>query len=99
MSSVSWSANALSDLDAIKLYLSEHAPNVVDDFLTRLLLSTRKLETFPDIGSILDATITPPIRQIHFPPFRIIYRVTDGTPQILRIYHYTRRLGPDVYTT
>ena len=98
MSRVIWSTHALSDLDAIKLYLNEHAHAVTDDFLTRLLLSTRKLETFPDIGSILDATTTPPIRQIHFPPFRIIYHVSDGIPQILRVYHYARRLGPDVYT-
>jgi toxin ParE1/3/4 len=97
IANVIWSESALNDLESIQQYLTEQAPRNAADFCLRLLQSTKKLEQFPDLGSQLDINYDPPIRQIFFPPFRIIYQHQGAIVSIIRVYHFKRHLSSSTY--
>jgi toxin ParE1/3/4 len=74
-------SGAEKDLDEITEYIAEHeAVDRAIDIATRIEHSIAMLETFPNRGpypkELLEAGIRD-YREIHFKPYRIIYRVLE----------------------
>jgi addiction module RelE/StbE family toxin len=83
---------ALADLDEIVAYTSENYPQLVAALEQRVRAVLDHVRRLPRSAPILeggDGVRAIPL--IHY-PYRIFYRIEDGTIQVLHIHHTSRRM-------
>ena len=87
-----WSPISRDDLKDIIRFIAADNPEIAEQFGYRLMNQTDKLENFPEIGRCVPELHDPHIRELIFPPYRIIYRVTHEKQiiQIVRVWHGAR---------
>jgi toxin ParE1/3/4 len=88
---VGWSAEALSDLVALRAYIAQHDPAAANRVTFEIVRSVnRLLPANPHVGR---AGRVPGTRELVIPgtPYIVPYRVRDNRIQILRVYHSARR--------
>jgi toxin ParE1/3/4 len=80
------SKRASRDLDAIAEYILEDNPGRAISFVEEL---TRKFETIADFpfGFASRADLPTDLRALVHGSYRIIYRIEDGIPHIVRVLH------------
>jgi len=83
---IRWTPAAAADLQHISDYLREHHPHYRQPTLRKLYESIRSLKQWPNRGRPGREEGT---REIPFQPLPdvAVYRVTEPTIEILRIYH------------
>ncbi len=89
---VSWTDQALEDLDAICLFIARDAPRYAEIFADRVFGVTERLENFPLSGRVVPEIGRKDIREIIFESYRVIYRVVSNEVEILTVHHGARRL-------
>ena len=83
---LSWTERALTDIASIDRWLTEHAaPEVAEDQVERIRIRARRLRDFPRIGQQLGATSRTVA--VHKTPYVLIYRISNGEVEILRVQH------------
>ena len=89
MSQVTWTENALEDLELIVRMLAKDSPHYARMFTEQLFKLIEKLSRFPFIGRVVPELEDETIRRITYGSFRIIYRVTKKSDivEILTIHH------------
>jgi addiction module RelE/StbE family toxin len=93
MVSVSWTEQALDDLDAVCLFIARDAPHVASLFAVQAFEATDRLEEHPRLGRMVPELQIETFREIPLYSYRIIYRIADGeTIHILTIHHGARLL-------
>jgi plasmid stabilization system protein ParE len=87
-----WSRQARDDLHDIVSYIAAHNRPVAELFGFRLMAKVDLLEQFPKIGRVVPEEQDESIREIIFPPYRIIYRVLaeNHIVAIARVWHGAR---------
>ena len=76
---VVWSSTALDDIEAIASYISRDSVFYAGTVVSRVVNSTRNLEKFPFIGSIVPEFGLETLREVFAYSYRIIYRM-KATP-------------------
>lgn len=90
---VIFSDSAVDDLQAIfDFYVEQQVPNVGRQLIEKIIGQTERLRDFPLSGRILLELFLPNVREIIYPPFRIIYRVEADRLIIIRIWRSERQL-------
>ena len=92
MASIVWTENALKDIDNIALFISKDSEFYAKQFVKKLIDTTLKLETFPEIGKIIRELPQSNYREILFKKYRIIYRVDANKIYIITVHHSARLL-------
>lgn len=92
MASIIWTENALNDIDNIALYSSKDSEFYAKQFVKKLINTTLKLESFPEIGKIIRELPQSDYREILFKKYRIIYRIDSDKIYIITIHHSARLL-------
>jgi toxin ParE1/3/4 len=93
MALVSWTDQALDDLEAISLFIARSVPAASSVFVHRVLEAAAQLATFPRSGRIVPEVRDPDIREVVLDNYRLIYRVTArDNVEVLTIHHGARRL-------
>jgi toxin ParE1/3/4 len=88
---VIWSGDAIADLAVLVRHIAEDNPGAAERTGLGILDQTRLLEIFPQAGRILPEGGRPSVREIQYPPWRIIYELPDNDlVVILRIWHAAR---------
>jgi toxin ParE1/3/4 len=94
---VSLTKDAERDLEEIYLYIAEHDSLAgADRVLDRLVKATESLRTSPDRGSYVNELRSLGIseyRQIHFKPYRLVYRVHTKQVVIYLVTDGRRDMG------
>jgi plasmid stabilization system protein ParE len=87
---VVWSRTAITQLQAIRIYIAQFNPRAAETLATHLLMAGNSLEHFPHRGrAVPRANMRELVTSYRY---IIRYRVTrDGTVRILRIRHTSRR--------
>ena len=100
MAKVSWTPQALDDIDAICLFISRDAPEFAKIFADRAFRATDRLATFPRSGRILPELNVDDIREIILGNYRLIYRISGNEDEvhILTAHHGARLLDPTEIT-
>jgi toxin ParE1/3/4 len=83
---IRWTPAAAADLQNISDYLKEHHPHYRQPTMRKLYETIRSLKNSPHRGRPGREERT---REILFPPlpYVAVYRVTEQTIEVLRIYH------------
>ncbi|MFX9127621.1 type II toxin-antitoxin system RelE/ParE family toxin, partial [Acinetobacter baumannii] len=86
MNHVDWAQSAVDDLDAIRRYLADISPQLADDLIARIILSTDVLLDFPAAGSAIGYRRW---RRWHVrrTPYLLIYEPVAAGLRIVRVRH------------
>ena len=93
MAEVTWTEQALDDLDSICLFIARDAPRYAELFAARVFGVTERLADFPRSGRMVPEIGRDEIREIIVQSYRIIYPILPDEVEILTIHHGARLLG------
>jgi plasmid stabilization system protein ParE len=78
-------AQAVADLTSIRLHISQDSPGAAERVGRRLVEACEGLAIFPNRGR---RGLEPDTREnVSVLPYVIVYRVTEGEVQVLRVWH------------
>ena len=78
------------DLESIVRYISHHAgSSIAERFGNQLIDKALTLVSFPERGRIVPEA-GPPFREIIFRSYRIVYRLSKESVEIVRFWHAAR---------
>jgi toxin ParE1/3/4 len=87
---VVYTTEALADLDDILDYIANHYPTISDAFQNRVHAVVARIARWPESAQAVaersGVRVVPMLRY----PYRIFYRVSNGTVEILHVYHAAR---------
>src|SRR5437762_2239058 len=91
---IKWLPQATEQLREIRRFISRNDPKTARDYVKRLRDYVKKrLELFPESGSVVEEFMDAGIREIYFGNYRIIYSHEGEFVEIALVYHGARRMG------
>ena len=90
---VTWSPQVRDDLHDIAAYIAKDSPRYASAVIGRILDAGRSLATLPWRGRVVPELSLDDHREVYVHEYRIIYRITGRTVQILAVIHGRRLLG------
>ncbi|MCY7351941.1 MAG: type II toxin-antitoxin system RelE/ParE family toxin [Cytophagaceae bacterium] len=91
MATVVWSEKASDDVEKLAEYLAEESPPYASRLVELLYAKTDLLEKFPRVGRVVPEFEIDSIREIIFPPYRIIYELLDEDLVLIqKVFHSSR---------
>jgi len=91
---VSWSSEALDDVDSIASYIAKDSPFYASAVVQKILDVAQSLGGFPNLGSIVPELGEPEFRERFVYSYRLIYRVSAAQVLIVAVVHGRRLLTP-----
>lgn len=88
-----WSTEARKDLRAIRSFIARDSEFYAAQMVQRLVERSEAIATAPKRGHRVHEYPELALREIHEPPYRLIYRITGDTVEIITLVHFKRRLG------
>lgn len=89
---VSWSPEALDDVDAIAAYIAKDSPYYASAVVQKILDVAQSLGQFPNVGPIVPEIGEPEFRERFVYSYRVIYRVTTEQVIVVAVIHGRRLL-------
>ena len=84
---------AINDLDDMRAwYAEQQVPAVGDKLLREIVSQVERLGAFPESGRVVPEFGLANLREIIFPPFRIIYRLDESKVRVVRVWRSERLL-------
>ena len=90
---VSWSPEALEDVEAIAAYIARDSAFYAKAVTTRIIEVSRDLRQFPLAGRVVPELRDESIREGFVYSYRLIYRVRDDVVTIAAVIHGKRMLN------
>ncbi len=78
----------------IEWYTSQGVPQVGVRLVTEIRDRLRQLNTFQDSGRQVPEFDTPWLRELEYPPYRIVYRRDADAVTVVRVWRSERLLDP-----
>jgi toxin ParE1/3/4 len=92
MAAVTWTDQALDDLDAVCLFIGRDAPRYAEVFAARVFRTTERLAAFPQSGRVVPEFGREDVRELIVQSYRVIYHVLPDEVEILTVHHGARPL-------
>jgi len=92
---VRWSPQAIADVDAIRDFISRDSPTYGALVAARIVAAVERLALFPESGRIVPEFRDPPLREILWRNYRIVYRGRFGWVEIVTVFHGARLLAAE----
>jgi addiction module RelE/StbE family toxin len=90
---ITFAASALKDLEDMQAYYSdEGAPDVGKRLTAEILAKVERLSAHPLSGRVVPEFHVEHLREVIYPPFRIVYRHDKNRVRIVRIWRSERLL-------
>jgi toxin ParE1/3/4 len=91
--SIEFADSAVGDLEEIReWYAEQQVPDVGMRLIREIFTKVGQLSDFPDSGRIVPELGIPRLRELVYPPFRIVYRIDDTRIVIVRVWRSERLL-------
>ena len=90
---VIWSPLALERLGQIADFIARDNPSAARRWIIQVFKRVSQLERFPAKGRMVPETRRPDIREILYPPYRLIYRLRPHHTAILTVRHSKQRFS------
>ena len=86
---------AEADLEALRTYYEEVAPEYAQLFVEGAFEATARLGDFPRMGRIVPEIGDPDLRELIYRQYRIVYFVDaeDERADVLTIFHSSKQFG------
>jgi plasmid stabilization system protein ParE len=91
---VSWSPEAIDDVDTLAAYISKDSPYYASAVVKKILDTADSLGKFPYIGPIVPEIGEQEFRERFVYSYRLIYRVIDEEVLVVAVIHGRRLLDP-----
>lgn len=92
-SRITFAASAIRDLDDMQAYYSgEGAPDAGKKLVAEIISTVERLSAHPLSGRVVPEFNVEHLREIIYPPFRIVYRHDKNRVRIVRIWRSERLL-------
>lgn len=92
--SITFASSAFDDLEAIRnWYQDQQVPDVGERLIGEILEQVERLSDFPESGRVVPEFGIANLREIIYPPFRIVYRLDGNKVKIVRIWRSERLLS------
>ena len=95
MTTISWSPQALLDLESIRSYIAHDSAMYADLMVSRIIASVERLQAFPQSGRIVPERNAEDIREVIVGSYRVVYRLRLDTVEIATVFRASR-LFPDL---
>ena len=90
---ISSADSAVADLENIRAWYAQlDVPDVGERLLREVVSQVERLAEFPESGRIVPEFGIAPLREVIHPPFRIVYRVSEGRVRVVRVWRSARLL-------
>jgi toxin ParE1/3/4 len=96
MAVLSWTFQALDDLDAICEFIARDAPRYAQLFAIQAFEAADRLAIFPLSGRIVPEINDQAIREIILGSYRIVYRLVEDEVEIITVHHGARLITADM---
>ncbi len=91
--SITLAASAIKDLEDLQAYYAgEGVPDVGKRVVTDIMNTVERLGTHPLSGRVVPEFNVEHLREIIYPPFRIVYRHDKNKARIVRVWRSERLL-------
>jgi toxin ParE1/3/4 len=97
MAKVTWTEQALEDLEAVCLFIARDTPRYAELFADQVFKATDRLGDFPLSARVVPEIGRENIREIILGNYRIIYRVLPKEVEILTVHHGARELDTNAF--
>ncbi len=92
---VIWSPLALERVESIARTIADDRPDAAVKWVRDVFARVAQLARFPEPGALVPELTRPEVRQLTYPPYRIIYKVEVNRVVILTIRHGRQGFDPD----
>jgi len=92
MSHISWTLQALDDVESIRRYVARDSEEYASLLVSRFLQAVERLSDFPVSGRIVPEVGDAQLREVISGSYRIVYRVLDDEVVIVTVHHGARLL-------
>lgn len=93
MAAVTWTSDALGDLDAITAYIAQASPEFATEFARKIVDAARRLADFPLLGRRVPDLDIDSLRELVFQNYRIIYEPREDGVWIMVVMHSAMDFG------
>ena len=90
MTQIIWSPRSLRDVESIRDYIAQDSPRIADLVVRRIVKSVERLGRFPESGRTVPERNDPEIREVISKPYRTVYRLREGTVEIITVFRASR---------
>jgi len=88
---VTFAESAVGDLeDVCDWYTGQGVSDVGARLVAGVIERVEQISAFPESGRVVPEFETPWLRELIYPPFRIVYRVDDDRLRVVRVWHSER---------
>lgn len=89
---IRWSNEARNELRAIRRFIARDSEFYADRIIGRIVERIESVRTAPRRGHPVHEYLEAELKEVHEPPYRIIYELSDDTINIVTIVHFKQRL-------
>jgi len=90
---ITFTISAINDLDDMRAwYAEQQIPAGGDKLLREIVSQVERLGAFPESGRVVPEFGLANLRELIFPPFRIIYRLDESKVRVVRVWRSERLL-------
>jgi len=86
-----WSKTARSDLRALRKFIARDSIFQADRMVARIIERVEKTALHPGAGHAVHEYPETPLREIHEPPYRIIYECDGTTLHVVARVHFKQQ--------
>ena len=86
-----WSASARSDLKALRRFIARDSVFQADRMIARIIERVEKIALHPGSGHPVHEYPEKELREMHEPPYRIIYECHADTLHIVALVHFKQQ--------
>lgn len=84
---ITFAVSAFDDLENIRAwYKDQQVPEVGDRLIREIISQIERLADFPESGRVVPEFDITNLREVIYPPFRIVYRLDGNKIKIVRIW-------------
>jgi addiction module RelE/StbE family toxin len=87
---ISWTPQAIEDLEAIRSYVARDSEHYAALLVERLFASVDHLASFPEAGRIVPEFQRSDLRETILGSYRVVYRLHASHVDVLTIFHGAR---------
>ena len=91
MTKLTWSPQAVRDLEGIRAYIALDSPQYADLTVRRIVAAVERLQAFPESGRIVPERNAPDVREVIVGRFRVVYRRKAGAVEIATVFRGSRQ--------
>lgn len=95
MIQITWTEQALSDIEEIRGFIARDAPTFAELFVDRIIAAVEQLILFPEAGRVVPEFSRSDLRELIRGSYRVVYQVDGEHVFIVTVFHTARLLGPE----